>query len=204
MQEFLAALAALEGLEVIGMVSGLVCVWLLIRQNIWTWPIGIVYSIVSLVVMYRAQLYAGLLENLYYLAMNAYGWYYWTVGAGSNQGALDFDANEVPVTSMPTRYWIVVVIVIVVGAAAMGTAFDAYTDADIPYINSATTVTVFVAMWMTARKYIENWPVWLAVDIAFAFIYFHKGIAPYALLYGVYIVMAVWGWRAWRTTLAPA
>jgi nicotinamide mononucleotide transporter len=62
----------------------------------------------------------------------------------------------------------------------------------------------FAAMWMTARKYIENWIVWLIVDVLLTAIYLYKGIEPYALLYFVYLAMAFIGWRTWRQTMAPA
>ena len=85
----------------------------------------------------------------------------------------------------------------VVGIAAMGWLFDRYTDADLAYWDSTTTVLSFAAMWMTARKYIENWIIWLVVDVLATGIYIFKGIWPYALLYGLYIPMAVWGWMTW-------
>ncbi len=78
------------------------------------------------------------------------------------------------------------------------------TDADLPYWDSATTVLSFVAMWMTARKYIENWAVWLVVNVIATCMYTAKGIELYALLYAVYFGMAVVGWSAWRRTLTSA
>jgi nicotinamide mononucleotide transporter len=84
---------------------------------------------------------------------------------------------------------------------AMGWFFDTQTDADFPYWDSATTCMSFAAMWMTARKFIENWIVWLLVDVIATAIYYAKGIDFYAILYGVYLGMAILGWRAWQLTL---
>ena len=78
MESVITALAQMQWLEFTGLASGLLCVWLLIRQNIWTFPIGLLYAVVSVIVMARANLYADTLLNFYYVVMNAYGWYYWS------------------------------------------------------------------------------------------------------------------------------
>ena len=83
----------------------------------------------------------------------------------------------------------------------MGWFLDNRTDADLPYWDSATTTMSFAAMWMTARKYIDNWIVWLVVDIIATGMYIFKGIEFYAVLYGVYLFMAVAGWRAWKRSM---
>ena len=70
----------MEWLEFTGLASGLICVWLLIRQNVWTFPIGLVYAVVSVAVFIEAKLYADVLLSGYYVLMNAYGWYYWLYG----------------------------------------------------------------------------------------------------------------------------
>ena len=89
----------------------------------------------------------------------------------------------------------------VVGILVMGFFFDTQTEADLPYWDSATTVMSFAAMWMTARKYLENWVVWLVVDVIATVMYAVKGIELYTLLYAIYLGMAVMGWRAWRRTM---
>ena len=190
---FAAYAASLDWFEVTGLVTGLLCVWLLIRQNIWNWPIGLVYSIVSLVVFFRARLYSELAENAYYAVMNAYGWWYWLRGRRGD--------DEVPITTVSARLAIVLLAIFVVTTALVGYLLAAHTDAAIPYWDTSTTVMSFIAMWMTARKYIENWFLWFVVDAMRTVIYLYKGIDYYAVLYGVYLGMAVAGWLAWRTTM---
>jgi nicotinamide mononucleotide transporter len=188
-------LAAMEWLEFTGLVSGLVCVWLLIRQNVWTFPIGLIYAVVSVVVFIEAKLYADVLLSAYYVLMNAYGWYFWLYGGVRTA------ADELPVTRTPLATWVFLVVVTGVAIAAMGWFFDTRTDASFPYWDSATTCMSFAGMWMTARKYLENWIVWLAVDVIATAIYYVKGIHFYAILYGVYLGMAIMGWRAWQLTM---
>ena len=185
----------MDWLEFSGLLSGLVCVWLLIRQNIWTFPIGVVYSAVSVVVFIEQRLYADVLLSGYYVLMNGYGWYYWL--RGGNRTADD----ELPVAYMPWNTWVWLGPLVIVGIAGMGWFFDTRTDADLPYWDSGTTIMSFAAMWMTARKYIDNWIIWWVVDIVATGMYVVKGIEFYAVLYALYLGMAVMGWRAWRRAL---
>ena len=187
-------LAGLGWLELAGLSSGLLCVWLLIRQNVWTFPIGLVYAAVSVAVFLEARLYADVLLSGYYVVMNGYGWYYWL------RGGVRTREDTLPVTHTPPRTLLTLTVVTAGAIVAMGYSFDTRTDADLPYWDSATTCMSFAGMWMTARKYLESWIVWLAVDVIATVIYLVKGIELYAVLYGVYLVMAVLGWRAWRTT----
>jgi nicotinamide mononucleotide transporter len=190
----LAYLSSLDWFEATGLVTGLLCVWLLIRQNIWNWPIGLIYSLVSLVVFFRARLYSELAENAYYAVMNAYGWWYWLRGRPDG-------AAEVPVTTIGPRLAITLFAIFVAGTALVGYLLAAHTDAAIPYWDTSTTMMSFIAMWMTARKHIENWYIWFVVDAMRTVIYLYKGIDYYAVLYFVYLGMAVAGWWAWRTTM---
>lgn len=191
----IATLAAFSWLEALGLVTGLWCVWLLIRQNIWTWPIGLLYALVSVVVFARARLYADLLLHLFYVGMNAYGWYYWLVG---DRPA---DEDELPVTHIEARTALVLLAIVAVATALTAEFLSRFTDADLPWWDSTTTTLSFAAMWMTARKQIENWYVWLVVDVIATGVYVYKGLGFYALLYGVYIGMAFAGWWAWRQSM---
>jgi nicotinamide mononucleotide transporter len=182
-------------LEATGLISGLACVWLVIRQNIWTFPVGLVYAFVSVAVFFDQRLYADVLLSGYYVLMNAYGWYYWSYG-GSRSAS-----DELAPSFTPARTLAWLGVVVAAGIALMGSFFDTQTEADLPYWDSATTVMSFAAMWMTARKYIENWVLWLVVDVIATVMYAVKGIELYALLYAIYLGMAVMGWRAWRRTM---
>jgi nicotinamide mononucleotide transporter len=188
-------LLRMDWLESTGLFSGLLCVVLLIRQNIWNWPIGLLYSLVSVVVFYRSKLYADLALHVFYVVMNGYGWYYWAFGKRA--------ANEtlLPVVHVSVTTGAVLASAVVVATAGMGWFLATHTDAALPYWDSSQTVMSFAAMWMTARKHIENWLVWLVVDIIATGIYLVKGLELYGVLYGVYIGMAVAGWWAWRQSM---
>jgi len=185
--------------ELIGAASGLLCVWLIIRENIWNWPVGLAYALVSLLVFYKARLYSDLVLHVFYVFMNGYGWYYWLRGAGARSSG-----GRLVVARLSKRSASLLGVATVIGIVAMGWLFDYYTDADLAYWDSTTTVMSFAAMWMAAHKYIENWIVWLVIDVLATGIYIFKGIWPYAVLYGLYIPMAVWGWMAWLRSMSSS
>ena len=195
MSELIQTIWNIDPLELLGLVSGLLCVWLLIRQNVWTFPIGLIYAAVSVVVFTQQRLYADVLLSGYYVLMNGYGWYYWAYG-GNRSGQ-----DELPVGRISRNMAITLLVIVAIATILMGWFFDTQTDADLAYWDSATTTMSFAAMWMTARKYLENWFVWLVVDVMLTVIYLYKGIEPYALLYFIYLAMAFMGWRAWQHTL---
>jgi nicotinamide mononucleotide transporter len=193
--DLFTALVDMQWLEFTGLVSGLLCVWLLIRQNVWTFPIGLVYAVISVVVFFGERLYADVLLNGYYVLMNAYGWYYWLRGGRRSE------ADVLPVTRAPAATRVVLAVLVIVATGAMGWLLDNHTNADLAYWDSSITTLSFAAMWMTARKYIDNWTVWFVVDVIATGVYLYKGIEFYAVLYGIYLFMAVMGWRAWYRSM---
>ncbi len=191
------AYLAANWLELVGLVSGLLCVWLLIKENVLTFPIGLIYAVVTVVVVGRAYLYADVILNLYYVVMNAYGWYFWLYGGRERR------KEEVLLVGwVPKSQWLPLIGITLLGTVAMGWYFHSQTAAALPYPDSFTTVASFVAMWMSARKYIESWVLWFVIDIVQVALYLIKDIEAYALLYFVYLIMAVYGWLAWRKHLS--
>lgn len=198
--EIITQLAATGIFEFVGLISGLLCVWLLIRQSIWTWPIGLCYALVSLVVFLQARLYSEFALHIYYTAMNAYGWYYWSRGA-RNTTTTNVLQKGLMVTRISPTNAMYLLLAVVVAIPMLAELMRRFTNADMAYADATITVLSFAGMWMTARKLLENWYVWLLVDVLASALYIIKGIELYALLYCVYIGMAVAGWWAWRNTL---
>lgn len=192
-------------LEAAGLVSGVLCVWLLIKEHILTFPIGMLYAVVTVIVVARALLFADVLLNLYYVLMNAYGWYYWLYGGQQ----LRERAGELLPQRITVKTAVGLTLITLLGSVLMGYLFAQYTQADMAYADSLTTVASFVAMWMSARKYLSSWVAWFLIDIVQIFLYVLKGLSSdpglffYAALYTVYLAMAIWGWLSWRRRLAP-
>jgi nicotinamide mononucleotide transporter len=194
--------------EPIGTALGLVVVWCLIRQNLWAWPLGVAYVFVSVSVLLEARLYANLaLHVLGFLPMNLYGWYYWIYGGagstGRDKARATVQTTELPVTHASHALTIALIVVCVAGTLALGTAFAAYTDAALPYWDNALFAGSLAAMWLTARKKIENWAFWFVINVLSVGVYWSQGLPMYAGLYFVYLAMAIVGWRAWKHSMAP-
>ena len=191
-------------LELTGVISGLLCVWLLIKEHVLTFPIGMLYASVTVIVVARALLYADVVLNLYYVLMNAYGWYYWVYGAKQ----LRASQGELLPQRLARNTLIRLLGITLIGSVVMGFYFARYTQADMAYIDSLTTVASFVAMWMTARKLLSSWVAWFVIDVVQIGLYILKGMDAnsglflYAGLYGVYLLMAVYGWLQWRQRMA--
>ena len=189
-------------LEILGTLSGLVCVWLLIKESVLTFPIGLLYAVITSAVVMEARLYADLVLNVYFVLMNGYGWYFWVRGAEERQ-----IKGKLLVASVPSNELRLAAVAMILGTLAVGYFFSAYTDADFAYWDSLTTVASFVAMWMTARKYLESWALWFFIDVLQIALYAVKGFSGspglyfYSFLYSVYLWMAVLGWRSWSQNI---
>lgn len=192
-QEVIANAAQIDVLELLGSIFGLLAVWYLIKENILTWPAGIIYIFISFVIFYRTKLYADLALHFVFLVLNIYGWYFWIKGRK--------EESNLPVTTISFKFLTSITGGCAVGIWIMGTLFERYTDAAVPYWDSATTVLSLAGMWLTARKKIENWYFWIVVDILATGIYIYKEIYFYATLYGIYIGLASIGYFSWKKSM---
>ncbi|WP_051052845.1 nicotinamide riboside transporter PnuC [Fulvivirga imtechensis] len=179
--------------EAAGLIFGLLAVVFLIRENIWTWPAGIAYVLVSFVIFWQEKLYADFALHVFFLALNIYGWWYWVHGDKDKE-------EEVPVTNTPASLLLLFIVASFAGTFLIGYLLSR-TDASLPYWDSATTVFSITAMWLTARKKIENWYFWFFVDVVATGVYFYKDIYFYAILYLIYIGLAISGYLAWKKTM---
>ena len=180
----------MTAVEIFGLFTGTLSIALLIRENIWTWPVGIAYTLASLYIFFTAKLYADFALHVLFLIMSSYGWYYWL--HGNNR----FD-SELPVSSESKKvlaYSIIICSFIIILTSNL---FIIYTDADIPYWDNTTSCLSVLAIWLQSRKKIESWIFWLIIDILSVGIYFYKGLYFYSLLYSIYVVMAFLGYVTW-------
>jgi nicotinamide mononucleotide transporter len=189
-------------LEIVAALFGAVSVYLSARQRLASWPTAIVNVLLSAVVYYGARLYSDAGLQLVYFALSVYGWYEWRYG-GANR-------TELPVTRTPRRQAPVLAALGVGGALALGVLTTRYTDvlqhnrAWVPWTDATLTATSLVAQWMMTRKLVENWLVWIAVDVVYVPLLAYKGLYAFAVLYAVFLALAVKGYRDWRRDLRAA
>jgi nicotinamide mononucleotide transporter len=194
MSEFYAniieALQAMSLIEVIGVISGIAGVWLAARQNIWTWPVSIVSVTAYVFVFYDARLYADMGLNAFYIITSVYGWYEWLYGGKGH--------TERKVTKVGQQELWMLIVLAVVFTGGLGYFLDNYTDADLSYTDSGTTAVSLMAYWMMAKKRLENWLVWLAVDVVYVGVYMYKELYLTAFLYFVFLILATIGYLDWK------
>ena len=174
-------------------VLGLMCVVLTIRRNIWCWPTGLAQVLLYIIVFFQAKLYSDLLLHAIYVGMQIYGWWAWLHGG---KKGLPLQISRLSIAA--ATGWMLTAIT---GIAALGFAMHTWTDASLPYWDAATTVLSLIAQYLLARKVLENWVVWISVDVRCVGIYAIKGLFVTTALYSVFLILAITGLYAWLRTL---
>lgn len=177
-------------IEIAAVVFGFLCVVLTIRQNIWCWPTGLVQVVLYIVIFYEVRLYSDLILHVIYVGLSLYGWYHWLHG-GRDHGAL-------VVTRLSPGARALWVGVVLLGTLGWGYGMATCTDAALPYGDAFTTVASLAAQWLMARKRLESWLFWIAVDVVAIGIYWVKDLQLTAGLYAAFLVLAVLGLFEWR------
>jgi len=176
-------------IEITAALFGLLSVYYTVRERVWCWPTGLVNVMLYVVVFYEAKLYADTLLQIIYIALQLYGWYEWLHGGPAK--------TELRISRSSGGTLAFLLLLSAAGTAGMGYGFDRYTDASLPYWDSAITALSLVAQWLVAKKRLENWVFWIVVDVLAIGVYFTKHLYPTAALYCVFLVMASLGLRAW-------
>jgi nicotinamide mononucleotide transporter len=185
--------AEVSPLELFAAVVGAISVWLSVRQNILSWPTAIVNVVLYAVVFYQAKLYADMGLQVVYAVLSVYGWYEWLYGGEGR--------TELHVTRTSARLAALLALIALSGAALLGTLLRHATDAALPYMDSFLSSTSLVAQWMMTRKKLENWLVWIAVDVLYVGMFIFKGLYLTAGLYAVFLALAVRGYLDWRRSM---
>ena len=192
-RDVLAGVLGTDPLEQAAALFGVIGVWLSVKEKVWAWPAGIVNVSLYAIVFWRARLYADTGLQVVYLALSLYGWYEWLYG-GANRSPLR-------VTRTPPREAVLLAMGAVLLAVVMGTALARGTDASLPWLDSSLTAASLAAQWLLTRKRLENWIVWIVADVVYVGMFLYKGLRLTAVLYAVFLVLAVLGLREWRRSL---
>lgn len=181
-------------LEIVAALFGVVSVWLSTREHIASWPTAIVNVALYFVVFQRAKLYGDMGLQVFYLVLSIYGWYEWKFG-GANRTALS-------VTRTSRRQALTLVALALGFAVALGSYLHRHTDAALPWVDSAAVATSLAAQWMMTRKLLENWLVWIAVDVVYVAMFIMKELYVTSALYAIFLVLATLGFFEWRRSWA--
>lgn len=174
-------------------VFGLIYVWFSIRQSLYTWPAGIITSLLYCWVFFEAKFYAGMGLQGYYVVISIYGWWSWRTGAKAGT-----DDKKLQVTYTNSNLWIKLFVINLLLTVLMYYLLGRYTDSPIPFGDAFTTSLSIIATWMLARKKIEQWIIWIFVDLVSVGLYMYRGLYPTVFLFMVYAIMAGIGFYEWR------
>ena len=182
-------------LEAVGFVTGAICVWLVVRENVWNFPLGLVNVAALCVVYWDKKLYADAGLQVVYFVLNVLGWYWWLYGGEQ-------------ATAMKVRRvsWLELLIAIAAGIGGTLLLWQILA----PYSGSAsfwdalTASFSLSAQWLMNRKFLESWWFWIVVDIIYVPLYVYKNLYLSAILYAVFLVMATLGWLHWRAVMQAA
>ena len=189
----------MTSLEYLGMIIGVLTVLCLIYERVWAWPLGVLYCLLTAPVMWHNALYGYLTLTLVgFLPMNLYGWYFWLFGSEQT--------DQLHVTNVPIVVFFVGLVLCVLGVWLLPFVFswlvpNYLETASYMHLDNAILVLSLVAMWFTARKWIENWWIWLVVNIGTVVLYGLLELWGLTVLYCLYIGMAIWGLRTWRISM---
>lgn len=183
-------------LEVFGFITAGLCVYLQTKEIIWNWPIGIASNIVYFVVFWRSRLYADACLQIFFLTVSIYGWWKWKSG-GADHAAL------VPQRT-PRRLGALLAAITAASGLAIYYVLSRYSNSDVPWGDSTTTAVSLTAQYMLGRKLIENWILWIAVNVLYIALYGYKQLYLTAFLYAIFIVMCIAGWRRWDRTITDS
>ncbi|WP_027341299.1 nicotinamide riboside transporter PnuC [Hamadaea tsunoensis] len=176
--------------ELLGFATGALCVWLVVRQHIANWPVGILNVLLLMVVFAYAGLYADAGLQVLYVVLGAYGWWQWAAH-GSVRDAM-------PVRRTTRGEWLALAGTGVVLTAGLAVFLDRFTSSTVPVPDALTTALSLLATYGQARKLLENWWLWIAADVVYIPLYAYKGLWLTSILYAGFLALCVLGLRTWQ------
>jgi nicotinamide mononucleotide transporter len=181
---------SLSNLEIVGFLTGLASVWLSRQMSVSNWPVGLVSVACFAVLFLNAKLYADALLQFAFGIVGLYGWWRWT-----------HDASRTGVPR-PCRMsvWQRTVSFTIAGVLTVAVAYPLarFTDSPLPYPDAAIFSFSMVAIWAQAKRFVENWLIWIAVDVVSIPVYWSRQLPLTALLYAIFMILCVFGLLAWK------
>jgi len=178
-------------LEWAGVFTGILCVWLAAKNNIWNWPIAVVSVLIYIFIFFESKLYADMGLQFYFFGMNIYGWYYWSKHRNNPEASR-------PIRLMSKNEMMLSMIGALLFTLILGFALHKNTDAAFPFIDSFCTACSLIAQLFLARKVLQNWLIWIFVDLLYVGVYMAKDLYATGLMYLLYVGIAAMGYADWR------
>jgi len=182
-------------IELLGAILGIVYIFFSIRQNILTWPVGLLTSVLYVWVFLVSKLYADMGLQTYYVVISIYGWYEWVRGNQNDK------SGSLKVSRLTLKLGQILLVVSLLIFILIWFILSNYTDSPVPMADALATSLSIVATWMLARKILEHWLVWIFVDAFSIGLFWYKSLFPTVILFVVYTFMAYIGYVEWKKEL---
>lgn len=189
-------------LDITTTVLGLAYIVFEYKASLWMWVVGFLMQALGIVLYYQKGLYADCGMEFYYLSMTVYGYWLW-IHSTPKLGEVRRSMNEaLPIRHFPKRLILPWILLIGTIWAVIYWLLVTFTNSNVPLADSFTTALSIVGIWALAHKYLEQWFIWIAVDVVTCVLYFYKDIPFKASLYALYVIIAIAGYFKWRRMMA--
>lgn len=197
-------------LELVASAFGAFSVYLYIRRNHWSWPVGLVQVLLFIGVFWDAKLYADMLLHVIYAVLQVYGWWVWLAVTPSTSSPATIDSRDgtpersdgtIRIQTLSFGGHIVSVATTILMTLLYAWLLIQYTDASLPIPDSMVAALSLVAQYLLAKRYLDNWLYWIVVDVLAIGLFAYKELYLTAGLYGLFLIMACIGYVVWRRAL---
>ena len=194
---FVVAGSSITWLEIVAFVLAVAMVVLNIRVNALAWPLAIASSLLYFLLFWNSRLYGDASLQIFFALIAGWGWWQWLRGT-------DAAGHALSVRRLGARGRVVTLVALIVAWPALALFLRRFTDTDVPWWDAFPTAASVLGQWLLGRKYVENWPTWIVVNVVATALFAYKGLWLTVVLYAVFVVMSMIGWRAWLRLLPDA
>jgi len=199
--QILASALGMGWLQWLAFIFGIIYVILAAQENAWCWPVGLVSVSIAFFVYAdpEVRLYSDAILQVFYAVMSIYGWWTWTRNANQEKEILDSSGSAaLEIHIWPLKRHLVFFLVGLIMAGLWGKFCLLQFAAELPYIDAATTVFSLIATYMVTQKVLENWLYWIVIDVVCIFVYLHRELYLFSIMFLVYTIVAVVGYLNWQ------
>ncbi len=202
LNQILASALGMGWLQWLAFIFGIAYVILAAKENAWCWPVGLISVVIAFFVYAdpEVKLYSDALLQIFYAIMSIYGWWIWT-SHSSNSAEEPLDSPEaapLEIHTWPIKRHLMIMIIGLILAAIWGKICQFQFGAALPYIDATTTVFSLIATYMVTQKILENWLYWILIDVVCIFVYLHRELYLFSIMFLIYAIVAVIGYFNWR------
>ena len=192
---FLEQLVQTSWVEWLGMFTGIIGVWLSIKQKNAAWLLFIACYCCYIYISFQFAMHAFMGMNIVFIGISLYGLFKWTRPQNKNR------LKQLPVSATPKKLWPIIIVLLLAGTFGIGYLLQALGEASLPYLDAFATSCGFIAQWMLSRKHVENWLLWIVSDIVYLSLFIMNKSIPSVILFAMFIILASKGWRDWNKEL---